>query len=307
MKEQVDMQQEYDFSKAFPAHVLTRTPVQFIKGIWYKRDDMYTPYGVEDVSGGKVRQAIRLLYPLRNVLKEHSNGVVTHTQVHSTTGAIIARVCKDLNIPCVICIGGSSPETIDNHHMMRYAKWLGADVRNVCGTGMHGPVLARMREIAKTEKLYDAVFTHNIENREDAIIDGIERQVGNLPNQLDQLVVPVGSGVHFAAILRGIHRYKISVGKVIGLCVGPKRTENINKWVNPMAGYPLPEYDLHCLNTVYGKPLVEKIADGTILDDLYEAKAHKWMRENLDINKSTCFWVVGRRLSETEVQQRMKS
>jgi len=307
MNKQIGMQQEHDFLKEFPAHVLILSPVKIIGGIWYKRDDMYTPYGGGDVSGGKVRQAISLLYPLRNFLKEHTNGVATHTQVHSTTGAIIARVCKELEIPCVICIGGSSPETIDNHHMMRYAKWLGADIRNVCGTGMHGPVLARMREIVKSEKLYDAVFTHNIENREDAIINSIEHQVENLPDELDQLVVPVGSGAHFAAILRGIHRYNINVGKVIGLCVGPKRTENINKWVNPMAGYPLPEYELHCLNTVYGKPLVEKIADGTILDDLYEAKAHKWMRENLDLTKRTCFWIVGRRLSETEVQQRMEA
>lgn len=301
------MKTEYEVSDRFPAHVMNRTPVQYVGGVFYKRDDMYTPYGVGDVNGGKVRQAIQLLHPIQEELRSKYSGVITHSQVHSTTGTIIARVCKDLNIPCTICIGGSSPDTIDNHHMMRYAKALGADVRNVCGHGMHAPVLARMREIAKTENLYDAVFTHNIENREDAIIDAIECQVGNLPNQLDQLVVPVGSGVHFAAILRGIHRYSIRVGKVIGLCVGPKRTENINKWVNPMAGYPLPDYDLHCLNTVYGKPLVEKIEDGTILDDLYEAKAHKWMRENLDMNKSTCFWMVGRRLSETEVQQRMES
>jgi len=301
------MKTEYEVSNRFPAHVMNRTPVQYVGGVFYKRDDMYTPYGAGDVNGGKVRQAIQLLYPIQEELRSKYSGVITHSQVHSTTGTIIARVCKDLNIPCTICIGGSSPDTVDNHHMMRYAKALGADVRNVCGTGMHGPVLARMREIAKTENLYDAVFTHNIENREDAIIDGIESQTGNLPNQLDQLVVPVGSGVHFAAILRGIHRYSIRVGKVIGLCVGPKRTENINKWVNPMTGYPLPDYELHCLNTVYGKPLVEKIEDGTILDDLYEAKAHKWMRENIDMNKSTCFWVVGRRLSETEVQQRMES
>jgi 1-aminocyclopropane-1-carboxylate deaminase/D-cysteine desulfhydrase-like pyridoxal-dependent ACC family enzyme len=307
MNIEVDMQQEHGVFKEFPAHVLNRTPVQLIDGVWYKRDDMYTPYGIGDVSGGKVRQAFTLLYSMRDGLKKHFNGVITHTQVHSTTGAIVARVCKDLQIPCVICVGGSSPETIDNHHMMRYAKWLGADVRNVCGTGMHGPVLARMREIAEAEKLYDAVFTHNIENREDAILDSIEHQVGNLPTNLDQLVVPVGSGVHFAAIIRGIYRYSISVGKVIGLCVGPKRTENINKWVNPMAGYPLPDYELHCLNTVYGKPLAEKTADGTLLDDLYEAKAHKWMRENLDMNKRTCFWVVGRRLSKTEVYCIMNS
>lgn len=290
----------------FPPHVLDRTPVQVIDGVFYKRDDLYTPYGTHDVSGGKVRQAIRLLYPLAEQIREQYSGVVTHTQVHSTTGAIVARVCKELDLRCVICVGGSTPQTIENHHMMRYAKWLGADVRNVCGTGMHGPVLARMRELVKSENLFDAVFTHNINAREDAILYSIERQVANLPQGLDQLVIPVGSGVHFAAILRGLYKYRLSVKRIVGLCVGPKRTENINTWVNPLSGYELPEYELYCLNTVYGKPLAESLSDGTVLDDLYEAKAHRWMREHLDTkNNSTCFWIVGRRLSETEVESNM--
>ena len=34
------------------------TPVEEHDGIYYKRDDLYCPWG--DVNGGKVRQAIRL-------------------------------------------------------------------------------------------------------------------------------------------------------------------------------------------------------------------------------------------------------
>lgn len=284
---------------------LELTPIHYVDSVFYKRDDLYQPFGAGDINGGKVRQAICLLYPLREELKSKYAGVVTHTQVHSTTGTIVAKVCKELGVPCTICIGGSSPGTINNHHMMRYAAALGADIRNVCGTGMHGPVLARMKEIAKQENLFDAVFTHNITSNERAIIESIEHQVANLPNHLEQLIVAVGSGVHFAAIARGIHRYKINVGKMIGLCVGPKRTENINRWIDPLAGYPIPDYELHCLNTVYGKPLAESFGDGILLDDLYEAKAHRWMRENLDLQKSTCFWVVGRRLSESEVETKI--
>ena len=31
------------------------------------------------------------------------------------------------------------------------------------------------------------------------------------------------------------------------------------------------------------------------LDDIYEAKAHKWMLENIDLNQKILFWCVGRR------------
>ena len=31
------------------------------------------------------------------------------------------------------------------------------------------------------------------------------------------------------------------------------------------------------------------------LDDLYEAKAYKWMLKNIDLNQNILFWCVGRR------------
>ena len=275
------------------------TPVEQYSGVLYKRDDLFAPYGAGQLNGGKVRQAMQLLQPLESTIRSKYRGVVTHTQVHSTTGTIVAKLCHSMRIPCVVCIGGSTPSTLDNHHMMRLAKHYGADIRNVCGTGMHGPVQARMRELMGRENLFDAVFSHNIEAYQGAILDSTTNQVENIPNELDQLVMPVGSGIHFAAMIRGLHRYGKRVKRVIGLCVGPERSKNINAWINPLE-YPAYPYELHCLNTVYGKPL-DKMFGGGMLDQLYEAKAHAWMDENLDTkNNSTLFWVVGRRPTERE-------
>ena len=39
---------------------------------------------------------------------------------------------------------------------------------------------------------------------------------------------------------------------------------------------------------------------GFWLDDLYEAKAHKWMTDNIE-GDNVLFWCVGRRLREKEV------
>ena len=38
------------------------------------------------------------------------------------------------------------------------------------------------------------------------------------------------------------------------------------------------------------------------LDDLYEGKAHRWMKENIDLNQNILFWCVGRRLLGDEVE-----
>ena len=65
--------------------------------------------------------------------------------------------------------------------------------------------------------------------------------------------------------------------------------------------FSIPEYELHCLDTQYGKPEIKKVND-FYLDELYEAKSHKWMESNLDTkNNSTLFWIVGRRPTPVEV------
>ena len=37
------------------------------------------------------------------------------------------------------------------------------------------------------------------------------------------------------------------------------------------------------------------------MDELYEAKAFKWMKDNIDTKEKTLFWIVGRRLTKQEV------
>ena len=78
------------------------TPVEEYDGLLYKRDDLFLPFGKYGTSGGKVRQAVSLIGNNRSYIKEnHKNTIVTHTQVHSTTGTILTRVAKHYNIKCI--------------------------------------------------------------------------------------------------------------------------------------------------------------------------------------------------------------
>ena len=50
------------------------TPVEIHNGIYYKRDDYFTPYGPHHVNGGKTRQAISLFQEIKEDVKNIHNG-----------------------------------------------------------------------------------------------------------------------------------------------------------------------------------------------------------------------------------------
>lgn len=279
------------------------TPIEKYNGIYYKRDDLFQPFGVNGTCGGKVRQAISLIKSNLNTIQEDFGGkIVTHTQVHSTTGTILAQVCKFYDLECIVCVGGSSPKTLYNHHMMVLARHWGADIRNVCGTGMHGPVLSRMRDLAEAENAFNAVFSDNVDNFPKCILDTTTEQVMNIPDYLDNLIIPVGSGIQMAAILRGLVKYEKTVKNIYGVCIGPDRSKKIDYYVNPLE-YPIQDYQMIPLKTQYGKGETEYFGGGVMMDELYEAKAHKWMIENIDNSEKTLFWIVGRRPTRAEVYE----
>ena len=58
------------------------TPVQEIAGMYFKRDDLFTPFGAGEVNGGKLRQCMMLVEAaLRR--KPDMTGVITYCSIHS--------------------------------------------------------------------------------------------------------------------------------------------------------------------------------------------------------------------------------
>lgn len=279
------------------------TPVEEHNGILYKRDDLFLPFGEYGTSGGKVRQALSLIdETLDNIKENYNSAVITHTQVSSTTGTIFARVCKHYGIKCIICVGGTTPNSIKKHHMMALAKLWGAEIRNVCGHGMHAPVMSRLHEIVEREKVFNVVFSDNVDLYPESVLDTTADQVKNIPDELDNLIISVGSGIQMAGILRGVLKYKKNIKNIYGVCIGPERRKKINSYINPLEYYPLPKYEMVVLDTHYAKGETD-FFENNQLDELYEAKAHKWMHSNIDSRENTLFWVVGRRLTIQEVKE----
>jgi len=275
------------------------TPVEEHNGIYYKRDDLYCPWG--DVNGGKVRQAIRLF---ENKRIYDWPGVVAAVSVHSPTGPVISRVAKEFNTPCIIAVGGTKVENLDILPMMRLTRYYGAEVRIVAGHGMKNAINARVNEICEETGYHNIDFSHHIYNDTDLMFNTNSTEVLNIPNELDVLVMSLGVGIQFACVLKGLKKHKKKVKRIIGVQVGPDRRKLIDGYLNQN---PLTEprfdleYELVQYKSAYSKPEIQKVGN-FYLDDIYEAKAHKWMLENIDLNQKILFWCVGRRLISDEVE-----
>ena len=276
------------------------TPVEDHYDIWYKRDDLYSPYG--DVNGGKVRQT-RLLFS-KYAGPGGWRGVVAAVSVHSPTGPVISRVAKHFNTPCIIAVGGTTPENLDKLPMMKLTKHFGAEVRIVAGHGMKNAINARVNEICKETGYHNIDFSHHIYNDAYLMFNTNGDQAENIPDELDVLVMSLGVGIQFACVLKGLKEYNKKVKRIIGVQVGPDRRKLIDGYLNQN---PLTEprfdleYELVQYKSAYSKSEIQKVGE-FYLDDIYEAKAHKWMLENINMDQKILFWCVGRRLTGDEVE-----
>jgi 1-aminocyclopropane-1-carboxylate deaminase/D-cysteine desulfhydrase-like pyridoxal-dependent ACC family enzyme len=129
-------------------------------------------------------------------------------------------------------------------------------------------------------------------------------QVENIPDELDVLVMSVGIGIQFACVLKGLKQFNKKVKRIIGVQIGPDRRKLIDGYLNqnPLTEPKFDlEYELVQYKSPYSKSVVQTIGN-FYLDDIYEAKAHKWMLENIDMNQRVLFWCVGRRLTSDEVE-----
>jgi len=289
---------------------MTLTPVEFIDGVYYKRDDYYTPFGLKHVNGGKVRQAIRLFDTIHNdIVENHNSGVVTGSSVHSPQGAIIAKVAKECGLRCIVAVGATKPETLHNHHLVRLSEYYGAEVINVAGTGFQTAVDSGIKKKIISDNGYKLIkFAIALENNPDAIFESVAEQVSNIPDTLDNLVIPVGSGIQMAGILMGLCKHKKKVKRIIGVSFIDRR-KVIDGYLkrfqydltSEYLGSTFHSYELVLTPHTYSKHVRQSV-DNQLVDLIYEGKALEWMRKELvrDTEKSL-FWIIGRSFRKDEV------
>jgi len=247
---------------------VAQTPIERAGRYWLKRDDLYTVAGV---SGGKARSCW--------ALAQEATGLVTAGSRSSPQVNIVAHIARQLRIPCHVHVptGALGPE-------VEGAKAAGAVVIQH-RPGHNSVIVARARQDAQEMGWVDIPF--GMECR--TAVEQTAAQVQDLPDQVERLVVPVGSGMSLAGILHGL-RLGARRLPVLGVQVGANPANRLQKW-GPL--FWSQDCTLVKSGVPYQRPVQMAIGD-VVLDPIYEAKCVRFMVPG------DLLWIVGVR-QETDL------
>lgn len=278
------------------------TPIEEHHGLFFKRDDLYLPFNdYSNLGGGKVRQMQELIENMK-YNNEEINGLITQpVSFSSPQCAIVAKVAKENNLPCIICIGGgikNIDETINKNKPLKYSREFGAEILHVANAGYSSILKNKITEISNNNKYKIVDFGINLLQYPRAIIESIANQVENIPNDIDNLIIPCGSGISMAGIIIGLVKFNKNVKRIIGIQISNiDRTNRINEILKSFN--VIREYEFIIDNTYnYSKNIEYYINSKFDLNVKYESKAFKYFlknKHNLNINDTdkNLIWIIG--------------
>ena len=205
---------------------------------------------------------------------------------------IISRVAKAYNLGCFVGYGALSPKTLEENKFIQHIRLnngIAERIANYSYDNVISSSLKKLQEAGTGNNFFIIKFGIDVE-KNPIVVDCIADQVKNLPDNLDNLIIPTGSGITAGSVLRGMKKYGKKIKNVYVVHIsGMDRVMKINEIEGRVpyiyvkgTGYP------------YSRRLKLKVADGFELDEIYEAKVYDWMLHNVDLRgEKTLFWVVG--------------
>lgn len=240
------------------------------EGIWIKHDDEFKVCGV---AGGKSRSAYQLIQQL---LEHGYPAIVTAGSRQSPQCEIVSYICEELGADCKLFMPYGSDTSVINHIKGNKHTEL-IRVR----PGYNNVIVARAKEYAVNKNYGYVPF--GMECYENVEITS--RQVLNIPNDCNRIVVPVGSGMSISSIITGMYRNNINK-PILGVRVGKDPMKIIEEYAE---GIDFMDITLVTSSVDYHTP-VEAYVGGYQLDPIYEGKCLEFLEPG------DCLWVVGRRL-----------
>lgn len=247
------------------------TPVEYCKeeGIWLKRDDLFEVHGVH---GGKARSAYQVILEL---LEQGYDTIVTAGSRQSPQCEIVSYICEGLGVNCVLFMpfGGDTSVIAhikDNPHTR---------IERV-RPGYNNIIVARAKEYAQNRGCGYVPFGMECAKN----VEVTSEQVKNIPEEVERVVIPVGSGMSFSSIISGMTKYGINK-PVLGVRVGKDPSKIINEYA---FGLEFVDYEIVTSGIDYHTAVEEYVGDYQ-LDPIYEGKCREFLQSG------DMLWVVGRR------------
>jgi len=334
-----------DHGSIFPFYSLNRneikwedylyilTPCQMKNGMWFKRDDMFAPLGYGGINGSKCRQAIWLIkeFDRLNKEKEKEKYILSGTSVHSPQLAMGSVIAMYYGYKSLHVLGSTKANTALKNDMVKIASWFKAEW-DIINIGYNHNIQMRVQYL-KDNYFKDSYFLHYgitlpLDNNTPEDIYNFYKngaiQVQNISEDIENLIVPLGSANSAISILTGLFLYpKKNLKNVYLIGVGPSKIDFLFERLNIIKkylkinctnfikhfgrktmfdiidknsqNYNLYFYDLHSMKYVtYADKIIEHW-DDIILHYTYEAKIMKFLKEKLPelLNEKSLFWIVG--------------
>lgn len=283
------------------------TPVENRNGRWYKREDLHrNDYGV---NGAKYRACRQLMTTA--IVRDGVDAVVSAQSVRSPQAAITATLAEELGLACTIVVGASKPETAVKHPSIRIAVEAGAELDTTPRMAYNTVIQPYATRLAAERGAWQVPYA--ISPPEDATVEELQgflsaggNQVRNIPDSVETLVLPFGSGNSTAGVLYGLSTYGTYLKRIVLVGVGPDRTSWLeSQLVKAGSRLPSPEMDdiellhipLHGWYAEYAD-LMPETSDGIVLHPTYEGKVVRFLNETEPDwwtvrDESTMLWIIG--------------
>lgn len=280
------------------------TPVEDHDGLWVKREDLHrnAAYGV---NGAKYRACRHLMS--RAVL-EGAETVVSASSVLSPQAAMAAVLAEELGLDCRIIVGGTTPEKAVRHKSIAIAATAGAEIEAIA-VGYNPALQKAAFRAAEAEGVWR--LPYGISTPADAPLEDLEAfvkvgapQTANLPDEVETLVIPFGSGNTAAGVLYGLHDERPeALRKVVLVGIGPDRLGWVEARLGQLGRTMVPEgvelvhAPLHPWFATYGDRMPETL-DGIVLHPTYEGKVVRFLNQAepdywTRNDGTTALWIVG--------------
>lgn len=248
------------------------TPVEFVNGLFLKRDDLFS---ISDVHGGKARSAGFLIQYAISMGFTH---IVTAGSRHSPQVEIVGSICREYGLDFTAFVPqGELSEDISSLK----------DFANIVQVlyGRNSVIKSRAQAYAYKNNAFLIPFGMECVEA----VHQTASQVVNIPQEVKRIVIPVGSAMSLCGVLTGLILANRRI-PVLGVCVGAN-------YERVMKAYAPPGWESFCSIVKspldYGKEVTASIGD-VLLDPVYEAKCLPFLQAG------DLFWIVGCRKSLTK-------
>lgn len=265
------------------------TPIEEYNGIFYKRDDLYAPYGEDFVTGGKIRQCRDLIKTNLDHIKEECDSTIsTASSIHSPQAVIVSKVAEEFGLKSIIGFGNTTVEKALKKKPMKMCADLGSEMVVLSESqGFNNVLYANLNKLAEERPMFKVLFGYAAQRYRSSIIGKIAEQIENV--ECDTLYVPLGSGMTFTGIIEGVRLFQKQFKVVALQPFGYDRRKDIHKNLDGMEwDY---EYEYHMGDYPYNKLLQKNV--GFELDMFYESKSFEMMQELMTKDEKSCFWCIG--------------